>query len=131
MFSLRIQKVSTRAFQNVAEHLSISKNQQNTCFIRLFLPRPSTISHKLGVSFLLCLWEVTLAAVTNDYRSVKSDTNLLTSGGFLFISILPPSHMEVLASCKKIEFEIRLYLGCTTIETSRKVVLDNTSVCLF
>jgi len=38
--------------------------------------------------------------------------------------------MEVLASCKKNDFEIRPDLGCTTIETSRKVVLDDMSVCL-
>ena len=31
---------------------------------------------------------------------------------------------------QKIEFEIRPYLGCTTFKTSRKVVLDNPSVCL-
>jgi len=31
---------------------------------------------------------------------------------------------------QKIEFEIRPDLGCTTPETSRKVVLDNPSVCL-
>ena len=31
---------------------------------------------------------------------------------------------------QKIDFEIRPDLGCTTPETSRKVVLDNPSVCL-
>jgi len=31
---------------------------------------------------------------------------------------------------KKIDFEIRPNLGCTTPKTSRKVVLDNPSVCL-
>jgi len=31
---------------------------------------------------------------------------------------------------QKIEFEIRPDLGCTTFKTSRKVVLDNPSVCL-
>ena len=31
---------------------------------------------------------------------------------------------------QKIEFEIRTGLGCTTIETSRKVVLDSPSVCV-
>ena len=31
---------------------------------------------------------------------------------------------------QKIDFEIRPDLGCTTPKTSRKVVLDNPSVCL-
>ena len=31
---------------------------------------------------------------------------------------------------QKIDFEIRPDLGCTTLKTSRKVVLDNPSVCL-
>jgi len=31
---------------------------------------------------------------------------------------------------QKIQFEIRPGLGCTTFKTSRKVVLDNPSVCL-
>jgi len=31
---------------------------------------------------------------------------------------------------QKIDFEIRPDLGCATIKTSRKVVLDNPSVCL-
>jgi len=31
---------------------------------------------------------------------------------------------------QKIEFEIRPDLGCTTFKTSRKVVLDNPSVCV-
>jgi len=31
---------------------------------------------------------------------------------------------------QKIDFEIRPDLGCTTFKTSRKVVLDNPSVCL-
>ena len=30
---------------------------------------------------------------------------------------------------QKIDFEIRPDLGCTTLKTSRKVVLDNPSVC--
>ena len=31
---------------------------------------------------------------------------------------------------QKIDFEIRPDLGCATLKTSRKVVLDNLSVCL-
>ena len=31
---------------------------------------------------------------------------------------------------QKIDFDIRPDLGCTTLKTSRKVVLDNPSVCL-
>jgi len=32
---------------------------------------------------------------------------------------------------QKIDFEIRPDLGCTTLKTSRKVVLNNPSVCLY
>ena len=38
--------------------------------------------------------------------------------------------MEVLASCKKIDFKMRPDLGCATLKASRKVDLDNPSVCL-
>jgi len=31
---------------------------------------------------------------------------------------------------QKIDFEIRPDLGCTALKTSRKVILDNPSVCL-
>jgi len=37
---------------------------------------------------------------------------------------------EIIGIVQKLEFEIRLDLGCTTMETSRKVVLDNPAVCL-
>ena len=39
--------------------------------------------------------------------------------------ILIPCPMQLLPSCKKIDFKIRPDLGCTTFKTSRKVVLDN------
>jgi len=36
--------------------------------------------------------------------------------------------MEVFGIVQKIDFEIRPDMGCTTLKTSRKVVLDNPSV---
>ena len=37
---------------------------------------------------------------------------------------------SIIGIVQKIDFEIRPNLGCTTPKTSRKVVLDNPSVCL-
>jgi len=43
---------------------------------------------------------------------------------------LLPCLMEVFGIVQNIEFEIRLDLGCTIFKTSRKVILDNPSVCV-
>ena len=45
-------------------------------------------------------------------------------------AILLPCQYGSIAIVQKVDFEIRPDLGCTTLKTSRKVVLDNPSVCL-
>jgi len=47
---------------------------------------------------------------------------------FFIIFLLLP--LKVLASCKKIEFEIIPDTGCENIETLRKVVMENLFLCV-
>ena len=44
--------------------------------------------------------------------------------------ILLPCPIEVFSILQKLEFEIKPDLGCTACKTSRKVVLDNPSLCV-
>jgi len=53
------------------------------------------------------------------------------ASGPVFSSLLCYFHVNgIIGIVQKNDFEIRPDLGCTTLKTSRKVVLDNPSVCL-
>ena len=70
---------------------------------------------------------------SNELKYVKLRKNNVAFLLFFFLIIIIIYYFHVNGSIgivQKIDFEIRPDLGCTTPKTSRKVVLDDPSVCL-